>query len=351
MAQTGTTSRTILASIWIGLGAVMVAVPVWLAWTRWVVLLNGHPASLLAVILCAMGGVVALAWGLASLLLGGRYDREIEPGQPGRRTNAELRRLARRRIVLAVPALGICVLAVSVLAWSRPLPASAVAVAAMRSAGDVKVVDRLTWFELQPVRKDKSGRTLRPTTGLVFHPGARVDPRAYAHLLRPLAAAGYLVVVLKEPFGIGLVQANHAETALGVHPEIARWAVGGHSLGGVSAASFADRQPKVTGLLLYAGYPSSKLDRTDLQVLSISGSADGLATPADIAESKADLPPGTRYVVVQGAVHSYFGDYGEQSGDGTPTTPRGTAQAQIVQSSQALLASLTPRPKPVAKKR
>ncbi|HEX8508838.1 MAG TPA: alpha/beta hydrolase, partial [Propionibacteriaceae bacterium] len=339
------------ASIWICLGAAMVAVPVWLGWTRWAVLLNGHPASLLAVILCAMGGVVALAWGLASLLLGGRYDREIEPGEPGRRTNAELRRRAKWRIALAVPALLVCTLTVSVLAWSRPLPAGAVAVSAMRSGGNVRVVDRLTWYELQPVRKNQAGRTVKPTVGLVFHPGGRVDSRAYAHILRPLAAAGYLVVVLKEPFGIGLVQANHAETVLDVHPEITRWAVGGHSLGGVAAASFADSHASVKGLLLYAGYPAGRLTRTDLQVVSVSGSADGLATPADIAASKADLPASARFVVVPGAVHSFFGDYGDQSGDGTPTTPRGTAQAKIVQASQGLMTSLTPRPKPAAKKR
>jgi dienelactone hydrolase len=119
----------------------------------------------------------------------------------------------------------------------------------------------------------------------------------------------------------------------------------------VAAATFADSHPKVKGLLLYAGYPAGKLKRTDLKVVSVSGSADGLATPADIAGSKADLPRNTRFVVVRGGVHSFFGDYGNQSGDGTPTTPRGTAQTQIVQASQGLLAALAPRPKPAAKKR
>jgi dienelactone hydrolase len=103
--------------------------------------------------------------------------------------------------------------------------------------------------------------------------------------------------------------------------------------------------------VLYAAYPAGKLSRSDLRVLSVSGSADGLATPAKIQAAKADLPASTRYVVVAGGVHSFFGDYGVQSGDGTPTTSQAAAQAQVVTSTRALLASLAPRPKPPAKKR
>ncbi len=165
-------------------------------------------------------------------------------------------------------------------------------------------------------------------------------------MLRPLAKAGYLIVVLKEPFGVALVDVNHAQRVLAVHPEVTSWAVGGHSLGGVAASSFADTHgPQVKGLVLYGSYPSAKLARTDLKVLSISGSADGLTTPADIAASKANLPRRTQFVTVKGGIHAFFGDYGDQPGDGQPGVARRTAQAQIVKSTQALLASLAPPPK------
>ena len=72
-------------------------------------------------------------------------------------------------------------------------------------------------------------------------------------------------------------------------------------------------------------------------------------TPADIEASRANLPPHTTFVVIGGAVHSSFGDYGDQPGDGTPTIDRAAAQREISNASLALLASVTP-PAPPKKK-
>ncbi|GAA1427264.1 hypothetical protein GCM10009616_03940 [Microlunatus lacustris] len=343
MAKTGVPSRRVLALTWLGVGAAMVAVPVWLAWTRWQPILVGHPLMLVLGIGCGLLGFVALAWAVASLVLGDRADDEAQPLTERQRTVR-----ANRRIALAVPALLLCVLLAGSLAWSRPHPASPVAVAAMRSADGVRVSDRLTWFELASTARVED-EVVRPTTGVVLVPGARVDPRAYAHVLRPLAQAGYLVTVLKEPFGLSVVDPGHAARVMAAHPEIAQWVVAGHSLGGVTAASFADErvvvgEARVAGLVLWASYPAARLERADLVVTSVSAELDGLSTPAKVDAAKSKLPPDTSHVVVPGAVHSWFGDYGEQSGDGTPTGDRAEAQAQITQATQAVLAAVTPQP-------
>ena len=342
MAQPGSRSRIVLAIIWLLLGVAMIGVPLWLGWTRWQAILNGHPAMLAAGMLCGLLGFVAIAWSIASLALGDRQDREGDPDHPARRTDEQIRRRARWRLLLAIPALIACVTLVALLAWARPFKATPTAAAAMRSENDVVVTDKLGWFEMQSVRKDKSGKTVEPTTALIFVPGARVDPRGYAGLLRPLAEAGYVVAVIKTPFGIALPRPALAEEVMHVHPEITYWAVGGHSLGGTAAASFADGHAEVDALVLYAAYPAEPLDRTDLKVVSISGSADGLATTADIDASKAYLPPDTQYVVIPGAVHSDFGDYGDQPGDGTRTIEHAAAQTEIQKATVDLLASLTP---------
>ena len=86
-------------------------------------------------------------------------------------------------------------------------------------------------------------------------------------------------------------------------------------------------------------------------MVSVSGAADGFATPADIEASKGKLPPDTSYVVIDGAVHSSFGDYGEQAGDGIATVDRSAAQSEITGAALALLASLTPPPPSPPKKK
>ena len=224
-----------LAIIWLLLGLAMIGVPVWLGWTRWQAILNGHPAMLAAGILCGLFGFVAVAWSIASLALGDRQDREGDPEHPARRTNEQIRRRARWRLALAIPALIACAALVAVLAWARPFKATPTAAAAMRSENDVAVIDKLGWYEMRPVGKDKSGKTVKPTVALVFVPGARVDPRAYAKLLRPLAEAGHVVAVLKAPFGLHLLGqirpskccAAPGDHQLGGRRALARWHGGG----------------------------------------------------------------------------------------------------------------------------
>ena len=91
------------------------------------------------------------------------------------------------------------------------------------------------------------------TTGVVFYPGALVDPRAYVPNLLPLAEAGHPVVILKLPYNIAFFDPNGAQAVMDANPEVERWVVGGHSLGGVMASSVAGRDDaRIRGLLLWA---------------------------------------------------------------------------------------------------
>jgi hypothetical protein len=346
MWQPGALSRTVLALIWLVLGIAMVAVAVWLGWTRWPAILNGHPAMLITGIGGGLFGFIAIAWSIGSLTIGDRQDREGDPEHPRRRTSDEVLRRAHWRIVFAVPLLVLAFLLVLSLAYARPFVATPAAIAALRSENGVRIADRPTWYELIPVREDPSGENIKPTTALMFTPGARIDSRAYAHVLRPLAEAGYLVVVLKAPFGFSLLDADRGTNVLDIHPEITTWVAGGHSVGGTTAATLADRDERVKGLVLFASYPADNVVRTDLKAVSISGTADGFTTLDDIEASKGKLPPNTSYVVINGAVHSSFGDYGDQSGDGTATIDRTAAQSEITKATLTLLASVVPPPPP-----
>lgn len=301
-------------------GALLLAPAAWLWLTRGEVLLAGHPA------LAVLAGVAGLL-GLGMVVSAVRHRGE-----------RPVHERPRWRVVL-VRGAGLLAAAVvaAALVYLRPFAATDAAVEATEADADADSVAVTT----SPTRITLTPTSGEPSTGLVFQPGARVDPRAYVPLLREVASAGHLVVIVKQPFNIGFLAVGAPGDVIDDHPEIARWAVGGHSLGGVAASSYAaDNRTgyrAVQGLLLWASYPLDSLASADLAVTSVSGTEDALSTPDDIEESRADLPGDTVFVPVEGAVHAFFGDYGAQPGDGTPTVDRDEAQRQIVTASEALL--------------
>lgn len=210
--------------------------------------------------------------------------------------------------------LGLLVIAslagIGFVVWAElPLGPQAQALSALESDAQVTVTSA-DWITFQPAAS-------HPTTGLVFYPGAHVDYRSYAPALRKVAAQGYLVVLLRVPLNLAIFGPNAAAPALAAYPEIQHWAVGGHSLGGVVAAQYAaSNLGKVHGLVFWASYPpDDRLLHSTLQVASIYGTEDALATPQKINASIDWLPITTRYIQIDGGNHAQFGDYGPQPGD------------------------------------
>jgi hypothetical protein len=319
----------------LSIGLVLLVGALWVLFSRLDAIWNGHPAYPTTLLVTAGVGLTLIGFAM--------YPWQPDPEPNGPPWEAEEAAAAARtaprirhgwrtagRVVVAV----LVVVLIGALAWLRPYPAGTEAMAALQSDELVTVTDATTTIELRPVTPAS------PTAGLVFSPGALVDARAYTDLLRSVAAAGYLVVILKVPFGVAITQLGQSAGPIADHPEISRWAVGGHSLGGVAASSFAaDNPDTVSGLLLWASYPNGDLSAlTSLQVESIYGSNDPLATPADIEKSKANLPPDATFTEIDGGIHAYFADYGEQSGDGQAGVDRATASAQIVSATTTFLA-------------
>ena len=296
------------------LAVVWIVVPLWVLVSRWDVLLAGHPAYLVLVLASLAVGIVLAV-------------RARKPSAP---------RSGARRILLGIGAVLATVIVVGAVAWLRPLAARPAAGAGMGGPEDVGGRDARTKVTRAP-------RDGEPAVGVVVQPGARVDPRAYARLWERVSAEGYLVVIVKQPLNIGFLALGAPGGILDDHPEIERWALSGHSLGGVAASEYvADDPDRVDALVLHASYPLGSLaDRDDLVAASISGSEDGLSTPEDLEASRADLPADTVFTEVEGAVHAFFGDYGEQPGDGTAAIDREDAQEQIVTATLEALGRLS----------
>ena len=223
------------------------------------------------------------------------------------------------------------------LVWAVTPPApESPALESMQStqAVDFKEMDR--WLVFTPT-------DITPRTGLILYPGGRVDYRAYSAHAQGIAAEGFLVVVVPMPLNFAFLGANRAADVMIAFPEIETWVVGGHSLGGAMAAEFAyDNLNLVDGLLLWASYPSQNTDlsSSQLNLLSISASNDGLATRQDIADSITRLPEDAIFIEIEGGNHAGFGWYGAQNGDGEALLSQAEQQDLIVQATVAFLQTM-----------
>jgi Alpha/beta hydrolase family len=251
--------------------------------------------------------------------------------------------VSRRRRWLVGGCIAIAVLVVvatgGFLAYARPQPLLPEATAALADTPDVRFQagadGRLTYTP-------SAGA---PSVGLVLYPGGKVPPAAYAPAARAIAAAGYLVVIVDVPFQLAILGVDAPTTVIADHPEIATWALGGHSLGGAAAALFIDGHPGVAdGLVLWASYSSVDLADAGLRVSTSYGSLDaGVSTFTDPA-NLARLGPAVVTTVIEGGNHEGMGWYTGQPNDPPATIARTEQQDAIVAATVNLLAALEEPP-------
>jgi hypothetical protein len=155
-----------------------------------------------------------------------------------------------KRILLGFLAVAV-ISALGFIFWANDTAqATNVALQALESDPQVVVGQRAGYITFLPVGQS-------PTTGFIFYPGGRVDYRAYAPVLRMIAQQGYFVAVVDVNLNLAFFEINAADAVISNHPEVEHWAVGGHSLGGVAASSYAAKHLEdVDGLVLWASYPA-----------------------------------------------------------------------------------------------
>lgn len=163
--------------------------------------------------------------------------------------------------------------------------------------------------------------------GFVFIPGAKVQPEAYIAILQDVVAEDHVTVVITRPWlNLAFFDLRGMDAFTSAAPNIDTWMVGGHSLGGVRGCQLAQ---DADALVLFASYCANDLSGSDLPVLSLAGSEDGLSTPEKVADARHLLPADATMVEIEGASHASFGDYGPQPGDGTPTISDEDMRAEV----------------------
>ena len=175
-----------------------------------------------------------------------------------------------------------------------------------------------------------------PVSGLIFYPGGKVQYESYAPLMEQCAQRRILCVLIHMPGNLAVLNPRAADGICGLYPEIKHWFIGGHSLGGAMAASYAaDHVEEYEGLVLLAAYAVDDHSDSGLEVLSVFGTQDGVLDTRKYDEARRNLPEGFSELVIDGGCHAYFGSYGEQNGDGTPTISNAE---QIEQTADAIAA-------------
>jgi len=207
-------------------------------------------------------------------------------------------------IVIVIGVLG-------VLIWSitGTYPASTVAATALESTDRVPVTqDRWIVFESNQ----------ETDTGLIFYPGGLVEPTAYAPILHKIAKNGVLVIITPMPLNLAILNTGAANAVIEAYPQISNWILAGHSLGGASAAIFAENNPgTLDAIVFWDSYPPDSADLSDntISAVSIYGTTNDIPNTENFNDKKHLLPSDTRFIAIEGANHAQFGDYGPQKGD------------------------------------
>jgi pimeloyl-ACP methyl ester carboxylesterase len=194
----------------------------------------------------------------------------------------------------------------------------------LRSSLEVTVSDGPTALAFWPAR-------VQGEAALIFICGSGIHAHAYAPLLRPIADAGYPVLVVKLPYRFAPLGSHKVEAVkrvrglVAAHPEIAHWVVAGHSLGGALAVRVAheDRALPAAFVLIATAHPrEDDLSNLDAPFTKVYATNDGVAPPDRVMSTKGLLPKHTEWVPIKGGNHSQFGHYGHQLFDGEATISR-----------------------------
>ena len=217
-------------------------------------------------------------------------------------------------------------LVIAFLLWaSAYYHADDTAVKAMQSDGVVTVEQTKSGWLFDGPSDDKA---------LIFYPGAKVDAKAYAPILRLLAQEDMDVYLVNMPlhlafFGIGKAGEIIENSAY------EQYYISGHSLGGAMAAYYAaEHVSDFKGMILFAAYPTQE---TAIDTLVIYGSEDGVLNMARIEEAPNLVSGNYNEVVIDGGNHAQFGNYGEQKGDGKAVISAEDQQTQAIQAIRKFL--------------
>ena len=130
------------------------------------------------------------------------------------------------------------------------------ALSSMESTADITVYNKEDSIVFEPSA---------PKAGFVLYPGGKVEYTAYSPVAKELAAAGILCIVPHMPFNLAVFDMDIAGDITAMYPDIDKWYIGGHSLGGSMAAAYiAGNDNEIAGLVLLAAYSTEDISEKNM---------------------------------------------------------------------------------------
>ncbi len=167
--------------------------------------------------------------------------------------------------------------------------------------------------------------------GFIIYPGGKVEPEAYSPLAKQLSDEGYLVVIAKFTFNLGIMDSNAADGIIEKYNEIDEWVIIGHSLGGTAASIYANDNDDIIHSVVFLGsYAYKNLSDNNLNTITITGSNDLVLDTEGFNDSLDNYPDNVNHYTIDGGNHAYFGNYGNQKGDGVATITNSEQQSQTI---------------------
>ena len=154
---------------------------------------------------------------------------------------------------------------------------------------------------------------------LIFYPGANITETAYSNIMTMLAERGIDCFLIKT-LTLGYLEKDKADNIYKNYPNYKKYYLAGHSMGGALIAIYAgNKMDQVNGLFMLAAYPTNDMKSAQFPILFIYGSEDGVVDRSKLETGLTLVPETAVNYEIEGGNHAYFGDYGEQDGDGVAT--------------------------------
>lgn len=250
----------------------------------------------------------------------------------------------RGKIVYSVLALLVIFLGIF-LAWpiyfSVKTQATADAAALIPKGSEAVVIPATNGLREVSIRMGKGTLEFRTgsTNGVVFYPGAFVDPRSYAVILTGLAQRGVDVILVPMPLGLAPLSPERALAVIASRPDIKQWVLAGHSAGGAAAMECAVRHgSKLVGAFCWASPAEPSWTYLKVPGFGVWSTEDAWlkdkSTPAWVEGHTA---PNFKSVFLEGGNHGQFAHLGSMPRDNVARISREQQVAVTVTNTSRYL--------------